>query len=451
MGGSDDGAAECISRQKPGGMNCAALLLALTAACSSPDPFNPSDAFQSEYWKTEMVKCLLSNDCGEKRVSTPVFSPAGSTYTTTQSVTVSVQPSGSTVCYVAGGETPVCSETKSGCTLGNVFHSAIAVAAPLNLRAVGCRARYTDSSVAQASFVVDSTPPTVPGATLATPISTTSIDLTWSQSSDDITPAEAIVYEVCRSTTAGGCNTFTLTDVAGTGVLLFSSTGLAPTTTYYYRIRARDNASLTSASSVEFSATTQAAGSVNSPTFSPTGGSYNAPQTVTISTTSAGAIICFTTNGAAPLCDAPKTGCTTGTLYATAPNVAVSGTLKAVACSAGFTDSNINSASFVVDTIPPSTPSAPAATAGIGQIALSWTGSTDDQTAGPSIVYQICQSTTPTGCNTFTTTYTTAPGAAGYTATSLSPLSTYYFRIRARDSVGNVSTPSAQVSATVLL
>ncbi len=449
MGGSNPGRAGNASFQARGVRS--AILVVLVCACGSPNTYNPTDTFQKEYWNTEILRCFLANDCADKRVSSPVFTPAGSTYTVVQSVSLSAQPSGSIICYLAGGDVPSCNAAKTSCSSGILFTAAITVAGPLFLQAVGCRDRYTDSSPSAGRFVVDATPPTVPTATIATAVSANGIELTWSASSDNITPAGSLVYEVCSSTAVGGCNTFATTATTGPGELLYNSAGLAATTPYYYRIRSRDGAGHVSAPSIEFSATTQASGSVNAPAFSPSGGSYNASQNVTMSTSTGGAIICFTTNGAAPACDTPKTGCAVGTLYSAAQSVPTTQTLRALACLFTFTDSNINSASYAVDTVPPSIPGGPIATAGIGQIALNWSGSTDDQTAGPAIVYEICQSTNASGCNTFTVIYTTPPGAAGYTATSLSPLTTYYYRIRARDSVGNVSGPSAQVSATVLL
>lgn len=81
------------------------------------------------------------------------------------------------------------------------------------------------------------------------------------------------------------------------------------------------------------------------PTFSPNGGTFAASQTVTIATTSGGAILCYTTNGTTPATNG-TTGCTTGTLYTTPISVAVNETVKAVAGGSGFTDSAVGSAVF---------------------------------------------------------------------------------------------------------
>ncbi len=81
------------------------------------------------------------------------------------------------------------------------------------------------------------------------------------------------------------------------------------------------------------------------PTFSPNGGAFSVSQTVAISSTSGGAIKCYTTNGATPATNG-TTGCTTGTLYSGPVTVGVNETLKAVAGGTGFNDSAVASASF---------------------------------------------------------------------------------------------------------
>jgi Glycosyl hydrolases family 16/Chitobiase/beta-hexosaminidase C-terminal domain len=64
-------------------------------------------------------------------------------------------------------------------------------------------------------------------------------------------------------------------------------------------------------------------------------------------TSTAQAIICYTTNGTTPATNG-TTGCTTGTKYTTAVSVATSETLKAVAGGTGFADSPVGSAVYVI-------------------------------------------------------------------------------------------------------
>ena len=85
---------------------------------------------------------------------------------------------------------------------------------------------------------------------------------------------------------------------------------------------------------------------VAAPSFSPPGGTYTGTQSVSISSTTTGALIRYTTDGSTPTE-------TTGTLY---PNTAVQvgpGTtfFQAIAYESGFLDSNVTSASYVVNPV----------------------------------------------------------------------------------------------------
>jgi hypothetical protein len=89
------------------------------------------------------------------------------------------------------------------------------------------------------------------------------------------------------------------------------------------------------------------------PAFSPGAGAYPSTQTVTITTASPGAIICYNTTGA------PATnggaGCAAGSLlYAGPVTVSVNETLFAVAGGVGYLDSTVGSAAYFIGILPPS-------------------------------------------------------------------------------------------------
>jgi Chitobiase/beta-hexosaminidase C-terminal domain len=88
-------------------------------------------------------------------------------------------------------------------------------------------------------------------------------------------------------------------------------------------------------------------GAASQPTFSPAAGTYTGAQSVTLSTSSSGAIICYTTNGSTPATNG-STGCATGSLYSSAIGVAVSETVKAIAGGTGYTDSSVGSAAYTI-------------------------------------------------------------------------------------------------------
>lgn len=89
-------------------------------------------------------------------------------------------------------------------------------------------------------------------------------------------------------------------------------------------------------------------GAAVAPTFSPVAGSYGPTQSVTISSATAGATICYTTDGSTPTADGAGT-CTHGTTYSTAVSVSTSQTLKAIASKNGWNDSSVSSAAYVIN------------------------------------------------------------------------------------------------------
>jgi chitodextrinase len=93
---------------------------------------------------------------------------------------------------------------------------------------------------------VDNTPPSVPTGLAATAASSTQISLTWNASTDNV---GVTGYRVYRNSTL----------VATVSQLSYSDTGLSPSTTYNYRVSARDAAGNESAQSTQASATTPAA------------------------------------------------------------------------------------------------------------------------------------------------------------------------------------------------
>ncbi len=76
------------------------------------------------------------------------------------------------------------------------------------------------------------------------------------------------------------------------------------------------------------------------PTFSPSGGSYSAPQSVTLRDSTAGATIYYTLDGTTPT--------TASTKYSGAISVNATTTIKAIAAAAGFSSSAVASATYTI-------------------------------------------------------------------------------------------------------
>jgi len=90
-------------------------------------------------------------------------------------------------------------------------------------------------------------------------------------------------------------------------------------------------------------------GQVSTPTFSPVAGAYAVTQNVTISTSTGGATLCYTTDGSTPTANGAGT-CTHGTTYSTPVAVASSLTIKAIASISGNSDSTVGSAAYTITT-----------------------------------------------------------------------------------------------------
>ena len=100
-------------------------------------------------------------------------------------------------------------------------------------------------------------------------------------------------------------------------------------------------AALIAGQSTTLSANTEKSETVATPTFSPTAGTYTSAQNVTISSTTSGAEIRYTTDGSEPTCS-------TGTVYSAAVSVTATTTLKAVGCKTGMTASSVASALYTI-------------------------------------------------------------------------------------------------------
>src|SRR3974377_1016403 len=78
------------------------------------------------------------------------------------------------------------------------------------------------------------------------------------------------------------------------------------------------------------------------PTFSPSPGTYSSTQTVSLSDTSSGATIYYTTDGSPPT--------TSSTIYNGSITVSATEILKAIASGGGFTTSSITIGTYTIST-----------------------------------------------------------------------------------------------------
>jgi Chitobiase/beta-hexosaminidase C-terminal domain/Bacterial lectin/IPT/TIG domain len=127
--------------------------------------------------------------------------------------------------------------------------------------------------------------------------------------------------------------------------------------------------------------------SAGAPAFSPAPGTYTTSQTVTISDTTAGASIYYTTDGTTPT--------TSSALYSGPIAVSASLTLEAIATATGFSDSPVAAAAYTISTVLPTPTFSPVA----GSYTTAQTVTISDATAGTTIYYTT-NGTTPTTSST---------------------------------------------------
>ncbi|MEW9549905.1 cellulose binding domain-containing protein [Nonomuraea sp. NPDC050783] len=98
----------------------------------------------------------------------------------------------------------------------------------------------------------DTSPPSTPGTPTASNTTSTSTTLAWGASSDNV---GVTGYDVLRATGNGS-----FSPVGSVGSTSYTDSGLSPSTTYRYRVRARDAAGNLSSESAAVTVTTQAGG-----------------------------------------------------------------------------------------------------------------------------------------------------------------------------------------------
>ena len=249
-------------------------------------------------------------------VATPTFSPAAGSYTGTQSVSISDSTSGATCYYTltAGttGTAPTTSSTQ--------YTGAISVTATSVLEALCTYSGDTNSAVATAKYTITVPTPTI---TPATGSFTSAQSVTLS----DATPGATIYYTVTAGTSG---KSPTSSSTKYTGPFTVSATSVVEA------IAELSGDSNSSKATATYTITPPAA----TPVFSPVAGTYGSTQTVTISDSTSGAKIYYTTNGTTPT--------TASTLYSGAITVSATETLEAIATATGYAQSATATALYTI-------------------------------------------------------------------------------------------------------
>ena len=253
-------------------------------------------------------------------VATPTFTPEAGTYTEAQNVTISCATEGAVIHYTTDGSTPTASST--------AYNSAITVSETTTVKAIAVKDGMTDSAVASATYMIN-----IPPQTVATPAFSPEAG-TYTEA-QNVTISCATEGAVIHYTTDGSTPTASST--------AYSSAITAGETTTVKAIAVKDGMTDSAVASATYTISTTSE-TVATPTFSPEAGTYTEAQNVTISCTTEGAVIHYTTDGSDPT--------SSSTTYNGAITVGDTTTVKAIAVKDGMTDSSVASATYTINDEP---------------------------------------------------------------------------------------------------
>ena len=282
--------------------------------------------------------------------ATPTFSPTAGSYSSIQSVTLSDASSNAVIYYTTDGSTPT--------TSSSVYSTPIQVSATTTIKALAAASPLSNSAVASALYTIN-----LPAA--ATPI---------------FSPAAGI-YTSAQSVT--------LSDATSGAVIYYTTNGTTPTTSssvYSTPIPVSATTTIEAiavATGYNNSAVASATYTINmpaaaTPTFSPVAGTYTSAQSVTISDSTSGAVIYYTTDGSTPT--------TSSLVYSTPIAVNATTTIQAIAVAAGFSNSSLASGVFTINLPTVATPSLSPTP---GSYSPSVAVTLSDSTSGAVIYYTV--------------------------------------------------------------
>jgi hypothetical protein len=255
------------------------------------------------------------------QAATPAFNLPTGTYTSFQTVTISDATPGATIYYTIDGSTPT--------TNSNVYKGPLNIVnAYTPLKAVAIAPNYSISNVAGATYTLNLPYAAAPTLSVGNGTYNTPQTVTIS----DSTPGATIYYQINTGYP-------TTSSPVYSGPITVSSTesiwAMATANNYF-------PSGYTGATYTINPLAPQTA----APTFSVPAGTYTAPQTVTISDSTQGAFIYYTTDGSTPA--------TNSTFYSSPITVSSSETLQAIAMANGDTISAVTSAAYILNLPSPS-------------------------------------------------------------------------------------------------
>ncbi len=339
-----------------------------SAVYTGPITVNSSETIEAIAVATGFTQSAIGSatyTISTSAAATPTFSPSGGTYATAQTVTISDATSGATIYYTTNGTTPTTSSTQ--------YSVPITVSATETIEAIAVASGHTQSAVGSAAYTIST------GGAAATP---------------RLTPGQgtyAAGQQVTISDTTTGATIYYTTNGVGptTSSTLYTGPITVNATETIQAIAVATGYTQSAIGSATYTITTSVAAT---PTFSPSGGTYTTAQTVTISDTTSGATIYYTTNGTTPT--------TASAVYSGPITVSATETIEAIAVATGYTQSGVGSAAYTITT--GSQAATPILSPGQGTYAAGQQVTISDATSGATIYY----TTNGVGPTTSSTLYT---------------------------------------------
>ncbi len=306
--------------------------------------------------------------------------------------------------------------------------------------AAGTTGPYSGSASATTATAVPGAPTNLAAAVP----SSTQINLSWGAAAEPGGTVSQYLIERCQGS---GCSSFTQVGTASS--LSFSDTGLAATTNYSYRVRAKDAAGTTGPYSNIASATTATATpTAPSSLAAVSGGPTQVNLAWTAATESGGTIAqyliercqgagcsSFVQVGSSSSVSFADAGLTAGTSYSYRVRAK-----DALGNTGPY--SNVAAVSTAAATFTAPTGLA-AQSAGATQINLSWGAATE---SGGTITQYLIERCQGSGCSTFIQIGTSS--TLSFSNTGLTGATNYTYRVRAQDAAGNTGPYSNTATAT---
>lgn len=258
-----------------------------------------------------IIRTIPISVVDEDATATPKISPAEGPYTSAQTVGISDATPNAVIYYTTDESTPT--------TNSSIYTAPITVSSSKTIEAMATASGHSQSAVASAVYTL---PPPADAPTYSVPSGTYTSAQTVALS--DTTPNAVIYYT-------------TNAQIPTTQSTVYSAPITLSATTMIRAIAIASGYTLSNPSGALYTINLPAA----TPTFNVAPGAYTSAQPLTISDTTPGAAIYYTTNGATPT--------SSSTLYGGTISVAESETVQAIATASGYSQSAVASAAYTIN------------------------------------------------------------------------------------------------------